>query len=309
MHMTIDFPNIGLHLEHVGKEFVIFGFSIAYYGILIGLAILIGIFVTVYEAKRTRQNPETYFDLAICTVIFAIVGARIFYVIFSWDVYKEHLLRIFSIRSGGLALYGGVIAAVITIIIFARLRELSAPLLLDTAVIGFVTGQIIGSFGNFFNREAFGEYTDGLLAMRLPVDAVRSVDITEKMKSHIELIDGVTYIQVHPTFLYESVWCLLLLAGLYVYRRYQLFEGELFFVYLFGYGIGRFMIESLRTDQLLLPVLGWPVSKVLSAIIAVGAAAWVIRGRKDTQRRRKKRRKAVSNRQHIRRSELDDYDN
>ena len=205
MHKTIDFPNIGIHLESVGDHITVFGFDIAYYGIIIGIGILVGLLIAVAEAKRTGQKEEDYYDLAIYAVIFAIIGARAYYVIFSWDMYKDDLLSILNIRQGGLAIYGGVIAAVITVLIFARIKKLSAPLLMDTAGLGLVAGQMIGRWGNFFNREAFGEYTDSLLAMRLPVDAVRSSDITELMREHMETVDGVSYIQVHPTYLYESL--------------------------------------------------------------------------------------------------------
>lgn len=288
MHMTIEFPNIGIHLKNVGKALTVFQFDIAFYGMLIGLAIFVGIFIAYMEAKRTKQNPEDYIDLAIFAVTFAIIGARLYYVIFSWDMYKDDLLSILNIREGGLAIYGGVIAAVITVFVFAKVKAMSAPLILDTAVLGLVAGQMIGRWGNFFNREAFGEYTNGLFAMRLPLDAVRSSDVTEKMRAHIEMIDGVGYIQVHPTFLYESIWCLLLLVFLLIYRRNKRFDGEVFLMYLAGYGIGRFWIEGLRTDQLLLPGVGWPVSQVLAAILAVAATAMIVHGRKKRERLKKK---------------------
>ena len=273
MHRTIDFPNIGIHLKSVGDHITVFGFEIAYYGIIIGIGILTGILIAALEARRTKQNPEDYYDLAIYAVIFAIIGARIYYVIFSWDMYKDNLLSIFNIREGGLAIYGGVIAAVITVFVFAHVKHLSAPLLLDTAGLGLVAGQMIGRWGNFFNREAFGEYTDWLLAMRLPVDAVRGSDITELMREHMETKEGVSYIQVHPTFLYESLWCLLILILLLLYRKHKKFNGEIFLMYLAGYGFGRFWIEGLRTDQLLLPGIGFPVSQLLAGFLVVASAA------------------------------------
>ncbi len=273
MHRTIDFPNIGIHLKSVGDHITVFGFEIAYYGIIIEIGILTGILIAALEARRTKQNPEDYYDLAIYAVIFAIIGARIYYVIFSWDMYKDNLLSIFNIREGGLAIYGGVIAAVITVFVFAHVKHLSAPLLLDTAGLGLVAGQMIGRWGNFFNREAFGEYTDWLLAMRLPVDAVRGSDITELMREHMETKEGVSYIQVHPTFLYESLWCLLILILLLLYRKHKKFNGEIFLMYLAGYGFGRFWIERLRTDQLLLPGIGFPVSQLLAGFLVVASAA------------------------------------
>lgn len=280
MHRTIDFPNIGIHLESVGDHITVFGFDIAYYGMLIGLGILAGIFIAAAEAKRTKQKTEDYYDLTIYAVIFSIIGARLYYVIFSWDMYKDDLLSIFNIRQGGLAIYGGVIAAIITVCIFAKKRKMSAPLIMDTAGLGLVAGQMIGRWGNFFNREAFGEYTDGLLAMRLPLEAVRSSDVTELMRKHMETVDGVSYIQVHPTFLYESLWCLMVLVVMLLYRKYKKFDGEVFLLYLFGYGVGRFWIEGLRTDQLLIPGWGFPVSQALAGVLVIGSLLLIFYNRR-----------------------------
>lgn len=280
MHRTIDFPNIGIHLKSVGDHISVFGFDIAFYGIIIGLGILAGIFIAAAEAKRSGQNPENYFDLAIYAVIFSIIGARIYYVAFSWDMYKDDLLSIFNTRQGGLAIYGGVIAAVITVCIFAKIKKMSAPLIMDTAGLGLVAGQMIGRWGNFFNREAFGDYTDSLLAMRLPVDAVRSSDITELMREHMETVDGVSYIQVHPTFLYESLWCLMVLVIMLLYRKHKRFDGEVFLIYLLGYGAGRFWIEGLRTDQLLIPGVGLPVSQVLAGVLVVVSTILIVYNRR-----------------------------
>ena len=280
MHYDISFPNIGLTLSHVGKSISIFGFEVAYYGIIIGSAILIGFLIAMSEAKRTKQNPEDYLDMGMIGVVMGIVGARLYYVIFSWDMYKDNLLDIFNLREGGLAIYGGVIAAVISVLVLAKVKHLSAPQIFDTIAMALLNGQMLGRWGNFFNREAFGGYTDSLFAMRLPLDAVRSSDVTEQMRRHIERIDGVSYIQVHPTFLYESLWCMVLLIILFAYRKHKKYEGELFLMYLFGYGLGRFWIEGLRTDQLLLPGVGIAVSQLLAGAIVVGTGAAMLYLRK-----------------------------
>lgn len=279
MHYDISFPHLGISLDHVGKTISVFGFDIAYYGIIIGTAILLGFVIATAEAKRTRQNPEDYLDMGIVGVICGILGARIYYVAFSWDMYKDNLTDIFNIREGGLAIYGGVIGAVLTVLIAARVKRLNAPQIFDTIALALLNGQMIGRWGNFFNREAFGGYTDGLFAMRLPLDAVRSGDVTEQMRGHIQQIDGVSYIQVHPTFLYESVWCCVLLILLFAYRKHKKYEGELFLLYLFGYGLGRVWIEGLRTDQLLLPGIGFPVSQLLAGVLvaATGIALLYLR--------------------------------
>lgn len=279
MTESIGFPNLGIELEHVGQHISVFGFEIAYYGIIIGLGILAGILVAAAEAKRTKQNPETYYDLAIYAVICSIIGARIYYVVFSWDLYKDDLLSVFNLREGGLAIYGGVIAAMITVYVFSRVKKISFGLLVDTAGLGLILGQIIGRWGNFFNREAFGEYTNNLFAMRLPVDAVRASDITEKMREHIQVIDGIEFIQVHPTFLYESVWNLGVLVILLLWRKHKKFNGEIFLMYLFGYGVGRFWIEGLRTDQLQF-LGGIAVSQVLAAVLVIVSAVLIIWNRR-----------------------------
>ena len=281
MHYDISFPNLGIELDHVGKSVDVFGFEVAYYGIIIGTAILIGFLIATYEAKRTRQNPEDYLDMGIIGVIAGIAGARIYYVIFSWDMYKDNLLDIFNLREGGLAIYGGIIGAVIAVFVLARVKRLSPFRILDTVAMAILNGQMLGRWGNFFNREAFGEYTDSLFAMRLPLDAVRSGDVTEQMRAHMETIGGVEYIQVHPTFLYESVWCAVLLVILVLYRKHKKYEGELFLLYVFGYALGRVWIEGLRTDQLLLPGIGLPVSQLLAGVIVVAAGAALLYLRKN----------------------------
>lgn len=145
----------------------------------------------------------------------------------------------------------------------------------DTAGLGLILGQVIGRWGNFCNREAFGDYYDGLFAMQLPVSAVRTSDLTEKLMSHTTVVDGVEYISVHPTFLYESFWNLCLFILLMLYFKHRKFDGEVFLLYLLGYGIGRFWIESLRTDQLLIPHINYPVSMALAATLVAVSAIWI----------------------------------
>lgn len=267
MNTSIAFPNLGIELENVGKSISVFGFPIAYYGITIAIAMVCGILAAMRVAKVTKQNPDDYFELALIAIFFALIGARLYFVIFSWDNYKDNLWKIFNTREGGLAIYGGVIAAVITAYVFARYKKLQFWKLVDTACIGLVLGQIIGRLGNFFNREAFGGYTDNLFAMRLPLDAVRSSEVTPQMMEHLQKIDGVSYIQVHPTFLYEGMWNLVLLIILIWYTKRKKFDGEVFLLYLLGYGLGRAWIEGLRTDQLLLPGIGLPVSQLLAILL------------------------------------------
>lgn len=267
--MDIDFPNLGIYLRNVPKSFSVFGFEIAFYGVIIGIGVLLGILIAAKVAEKTGQDPDLYWDFSIYAVIFSIIGARIYYVVFAWDQYKNNLLSVFNIRQGGLAIYGGVIAAFTTLFIYAKIKKQNAFRMADTGVVGLILGQAIGRWGNFTNREVFGEYTDNLLAMRLPIAAVRSSDISESIAAHIT--EGVNYIQVHPTFLYESFWNLLILVILLIYWKHKKFEGEVALLYLGGYGLGRAWIEGIRTDQLLIPGTSLPVSQVLAIVLFVGS--------------------------------------
>ena len=290
MDMSIRFPHLGIYLPNVGKTISVFGFDIAYYGITIAIAMIVGISIALHEAKRTGQNHDTYLDLLMLTMLTSVVGARIYYVIFSWDNYKDNLGEILNIRNGGLAIYGGIIAGVITVFVYSKITKMKFLQIADTVCMGLAAGQIIGRWGNFFNREAFGEYTNNLLAMQLPVSAVRKNEITSAMWNHVVTIGGVEYIQVHPTFLYEGLWNFMVLLFLFWFRKRKKFEGELFFCYLAGYGVGRFWIESLRTDQLLLPGIHVPVSQMLSAVLVIVSLSVIIcKRRKNRECRYDKR--------------------
>ena len=290
MDMSIRFPHLGIYLPNVGKTISVFGFDIAYYGITIAIAMIVGISIALHEAKRTGQNQDTYLDLLMLTMLTSVVGARIYYVIFSWSNYKDNLGEILNIRNGGLAIYGGIIAGVITVFVYSKITKMKFLQIADTVSMGLAAGQIIGRWGNFFNREAFGEYKNNLLAMQLPVSAVRKNEITSAMWNHVVTIGGVEYIQVHPTFLYEGLWNLMVLLFLFWFRKRKKFEGELFFCYLAGYGAGRFWIESLRTDQLLLPGIHVPVSQMLSAVLVIVSLSVIIcKRRKNRECRYDKR--------------------
>lgn len=264
----IAFPNIGLYLENVPSGFYVGSFYIALYGIVIGIGVFTGIMLAARAAKLTGMDPDDVWDFAIYAVIFSIIGARIYYVVFAWDSYKNNILNIFNFRQGGLAIYGAVIAAFLTLFVYSRIKKRSPFHLGDCGVIGLVWGQILGRWGNFFNREVFGEYSDGLLAMRLPMDAVRdSTDITENIRAHI--VEGTNYIQVHPTFLYESGLNLILFLFMFWYQKRKKFHGEICLLYLGGYGIIRFFIEGIRTDQLKLAGTDIAVSQVLGLTLFV----------------------------------------
>ena len=142
------------------QKLSVFGFEIAFYGLIIGIGVLAGILMAVHQAKVTGENPDTIWDFAIYAVIFSVIGARIYYVVFAWDYYKDNLLSIFNTRNGGMAIYGGVIGAFLTLLIYCRIKKINPFRLGDLCVPGLILGQIIGRWGNFMNREVFGEYTD-----------------------------------------------------------------------------------------------------------------------------------------------------
>lgn len=280
--VDIAFPHLGIEIVSLPKGLAIGGFTIAYYGVIIALGMVGGLMLVRWQAARTGQNPELYMDYALFGILFAIVGARLYYVAFSWDHYKDNLLEIFNIRGGGMAIYGSVIAATITAIVFCRIKKYSFLLFADTASPALILGQVIGRFGNFMNREAFGEYTDSLFAMQLRVDQVAGTSVSDRMKEHMVTEGGVQYIQVHPTFLYESVWNLVVLILMLLRTKKKAFDGEIFLMYLVGYGIGRAWIEGLRTDQLQIGSTGIAVSQVLSVLIAAaGVVAWIVLFRKS----------------------------
>lgn len=285
MAPDIRFPHLGIEIASLGKGITIGGFTIAFYGMIIAFGMVMGYLMTAFQAKRTGQEQDLYLDLALWDIVFAVIGARIYYVIFTWDYYKDNLLQIFNTRGGGLAIYGGVIAGVITTIIFGKVRKQNFFQLLDTACIGLITGQIIGRWGNFCNREAFGGYTNGLFAMQLKQSDVAASNLTHSVLKHAVEIDGTRYIQVHPTFLYESFWNIGVLIILLLFTKHRKYNGQIFLIYLLGYGLGRAWIEGLRTDQLIFFGTGVAVSQVLSGVLVVASAAILIyRFVKDRQK-------------------------
>lgn len=297
-YTDIRFPHLGIVLSHVGRYISIGNFQIMFYGIIIAIGFLAGLLVAQKEARRTGQNPEIYMDYLLCMVVPAIIGARAYYVIFSWDYYKNNPIEVLYLRQGGLGIVGGVTAAILVLLIFAKVRKQKTLLMLDTMSMGLLVGQIIGRWGNFFNREAFGGYTDGLFAMQIPLKYFEQYGRLGELNNggildHLVTLNvgGQTldYIQVHPTFLYEGLWNCLILLIIFLYRKHKKFDGELFCIYLMGYGMGRFLIESLRIDQLQIGHTGIAATQVVCICIFIGGLIGIIMGR-----RRKRQELAVT---------------
>lgn len=289
----IRFPNLGIELEKVIDGFKIGNFEMRLYGIVIALGFVLAYILIAKEAKRTKQDPELYLDFMLWMVVPAILGARLYYVVFSLDEFVKEgqsvgdtIIGMLNIRGGGLAIYGGIIAGIITLIIFSKKRKVNTMLMLDTMCMGLLLGQIMGRWGNFFNREAFGGYTDSLFAMAIPVDwfgnknyllsTVNNGIITQEMIDNVLIVEGKEFIQVHPTFLYESMWNIIVLLVIFLYRRYKKFDGEMFAMYIWGYGLGRVWIEGLRTDSLMLFGMNFKTSQLLAAVCVVAASIYIV---------------------------------
>lgn len=295
MNMSVRFPNLGLEFEYVPVSVRVFGFEITFFGILLAVGMLLGIAFVVLEAKRKKQDANLYLGMMISGLAGGFIGARFFYVLLSWSVYKTDIMKVFDTRNGGMVFYGGLLGGVLAAAVFCRVKKAVFMEMADVAVKGLLIGQLIGRWGNFFNRESFGEYTNNVLTMQLPLSNVRAGEVTPWMRENLVAIDNVSYIQATPLFLYESIWCLLLLLLLFVWNRRKLFAGEIFMRYLAGYGFGRFFIEWIRTDKMFLPGTDIPVNQVISAGLFLLFTAVVI-----VKRIMAKKRAALENRRKAR---------
>ena len=263
--MPISFPGLFGDWEFNPDPIALhIGHGIYWYGIILACAMLAGLFLCMKQAKRFGLTEDNVLDLVLWAVPCCILGSRIYYVIFYLDLYRNadgglDWGRIIAIWDGGLAIYGTVIAGVIVVLIFTKVKKLRFAAMTDLAAMGLLLGQIIGRWANFINREAFGGLTELPWRMRLWVSASQ-------------------YIEVHPTFLYESLWNLVgLLLMLLVITKGRRFDGENTWFYFLWYGLGRSWIEGLRTDSLYLfnwTFMGQPirVSQVLSMVMVVVAA-------------------------------------
>ena len=287
MGYDLRFVHLGITIEHLQNHITIFGFSIAFYGIIIGIGMLLGITLAARDAERRGIGEDTVYDFALLGIVCGVIGARLYYVFFRWDNYRGNLLEILNLRAGGLAIYGGVIGGILSLMFYCKRKKQNFLNLADSSILGVLVGQILGRWGNFFNAEAFGRYTDSLFAMQLRRDIVNPIMINSALLQHLVRVNGVDYIQVHPTFLYESVWNLCLLLFLLWYRPKKRFTGEMFFLYLGGYGLGRVWIEGLRTDSLLVPGTGIAVSQALAGVCVLVALLCVLAGRRLAARGRK----------------------
>ena len=212
MNLSIRFPNISAYFEGMNKSFTVFGFEITVYGILVAVGMLLGLAVIMLQVRKHKENPNLYLGMVLVSLIGGLIGARLYYLAFSWEAFSgKPWTELINIRGGGLAIYGGIFGGALAGFIYCKIRKVSFGQMADTVSIGLLTGQIIGVWGNAFNREAFGEYTDSLFAMQIPLESVHSSAVTKQMRDNLVMVLDEPFIQVHPLFLYESIWCLCLL--------------------------------------------------------------------------------------------------
>ena len=271
----IAFPHLNIFIENLRNTFKIGNFTIAYYGLIIAVGMLIGFTVAVRFGKKIGVSEDTLYDIFIICVLLGIVGARAYYVLFRLDYYMIRPYEILDIRAGGLAVFGGIIFGTIGIIIYCLIKKVDIKKVLDATAFGLVIGQAIGRYGNFFNMEAFGGYTDNIFAMRMRAEYLDQSTVTFEQAVNVIEENGVEYIQAHPTFFYESTLNILLLIILIViFNKCYKFKGQIFATYLIGYGIIRFFIESLRTDSLMFGT--FKISQIVAIVCVVLGLAYYI---------------------------------
>ncbi len=250
-YTTIFFPGLGLEMNPIREIPITESFSIHMYGIIIATGLLLAM---VYAWKRCGQfgiRQDDITDGVLWVAPLAVVCARLYYCVFDWETYRTNPVLILYIWNGGLAIYGGVIGALIGIAVYCRVKKIKLTALLDLVALGFLIGQSLGRWGNFFNREAFGSTTDSFIRMGL----LNSV--TGEITYH------------HPTFLYESVWNAVGFAALHFLSKKRQYDGQIALGYVFWYGLGRLFIEGLRTDS-----LWWGpfrISQVLAGLSCIAA--------------------------------------
>lgn len=260
----VSFPNLGWEFTINRVAFAIGSFQVYWYGLIIATGLILALVYAHFSAKRYNVDGSKLMNCVFAGIITGIIGARLYFCIFKWDYYGSHPLEIFWIHEGGLAIYGGIIGALLGGLGVAKIQKMKFMPILDITMVGFLIGQGLGRWGNFFNQEAYGTPTG------LPWGMMSEGTLGEA---------------VHPCFLYESLWCLLGVAVLHFYGKYrQRYAGQIFYLYLVWYGFERMIVEGLRTDSLYLPFqlfgMDIRVSQVLSFAIFVTGIVFLIINRK-----------------------------
>ena len=276
----IAFPNLNIFIKTLKNSLVIGNYTIAYYGIIIAVAMLVGFYVATKVAGKLKINDDILYDIFIILIVLGIIGARIYYIMFKWDYYSIRPHEILDIRAGGLAVFGGIILVIIGIAVYCFVKKINFIKILDVTAVGAVIGQAIGRYGNFFNMEAFGDYTNNIFAMRMRAEYISRDVMSVGHVANLINKDGIQYVQAHPTFFYESTLNIILfIVLLYIVFKKHKFDGQLIATYFIGYGVIRFFVESLRTDSLMLG--DYKISQIVAVVIFVtGIAIYVMNYKK-----------------------------
>ena len=266
-YTEVGFPGLGFTVNISPVAFSIGEFQVYWYGIIIAVAMLLAIFLGIKDSKKFNFPTSLIYDFILVAIPVGVIGARLYFVLFNWEYYSADWSRMIDTRSGGLAIYGGIIGAALGVYIMCKIRKISFTALIDYVIVYVPLAQAIGRWGNFFNQEAFGTTTD------LPWGMTSST-ISTYLAAHCPLLDSSA--PVHPTFLYESIADLILFVILVFVRKNSKFAFETACVYFIGYGFARFFIESLRTDSLYIPNTTIRVSQLLSLLLVIAGLCYII---------------------------------
>lgn len=263
----VNFPGLGLTIENLIEGFDIFGLHISLSGILIALAMFLGLFITERLAKKTEQNTDYYLDLAIRLVLASVIGARAGYVLSHWQYFMSDQGNVLNISDGGMSAPGAIVAGLLVSFLYCKQKKLSWLQICDTSLPGIVSGQIVASFGCFFGRNMLGTYSDGALAMQV---ALEDVDNRAKVlsRSSARMIQG-DFLQVHPVALYEAAILLVLLISLFIIRKAKKISGIVLAVYLMGYGLMVFCMEFIRLDSQKILESFFSIEHIVAAVLFV----------------------------------------
>ena len=263
---AVSFPGLGFEFQ-VGREaFTIFGIDVYWYGLIIAVGIVLCVVLAMLHCKKQRFTQDLVSDIIIVAIPCAIVGARLYYVACEWDMYKDDLKSIFDTRAGGLAVLGGIIAAVIGVWVMCRVKKIPFAKVVDFGIVYVPLGQAIGRWGNFFNQEAFGTTTDLPWGMTSP-------EVVSYLKANCPYLDS--SLPVHPTFLYESLANFALFFILMLVRKYSKHDYETACTYMIVYGVARFFIEGIRTDSLYFMNTGIRTSQLVSFIMVLVGLVYI----------------------------------
>ncbi len=269
---TISFPGLGIGPFEVSNiAFKIFGFEIAWYAVIICLGMIAAVAYVIYRAGKIGINSDEIMDFAIFTIPIGVLGARLYYVIMELESFiepsiLETFVAILNIRDGGLAIYGGIIAGAITVLVICKVKKINFFAFADCVVPGLILAQAIGRWGNFMNGEAFGGLTSNNFFLRMGIDNANSQFV----------FNTAELVYVHPTFLYESLWNLIGFTAINFFYKHKKYDGQIFFMIFGWYGLGRMWIEGLRTDSLYIGDTGIRVSQLLAFLIFITCTVFLI---------------------------------